>query len=44
MPNDQVAGRPPEDACQKEVGFSVVMVSFEANLPPQRRIAIHRLG
>jgi len=37
-------GHPAEDACPKEVGFSVVMVSVESNLPPQRRIAIHRPG
>jgi hypothetical protein len=26
MPNDLVGGHIPEDACPKEVGFSVVMV------------------
>ena len=37
-------GHPAEEACPKEVGFSAVVVSFEANLRPQRRIAIHSLG
>ena len=42
-----MGGHPAENACPQRLGFPVVTVirsSFEADLPPQRRIAVHRLG